>query len=51
MRYDEAFDYEFSILLRERESPSLAKMQNDAMKVEVNLIAAKNSKMGKTKLK
>ena len=27
MRYDEAFDYEFSILLRERESPSLAEMQ------------------------
>ena len=51
MRYAEAFDYEFSILLRERESPSLAEMKNDAVKVEVNLIAAKNSKISKTKLK
>ena len=51
MRYAEAFDYYFSIMLRERESPSLAEMKNDAVKVEVNMIAAKNSKMGKTKLK
>ena len=51
MRYDEAFDYKFSILLRVRESPSLEEMQNDAMKVEVNMITAKNSNMGKTKLK
>ena len=51
MRYVEAFDYDFSILLRERESPSLAEMKHDAVKVEVNLIAAKKSKMGKTKLK
>ena len=47
LRYVEDFDYDFSILLRERESPSLAKIQNDAVKVEVNMIAAKNSKMGK----
>ena len=51
MRYVEALDYEFSILLRERESHTLSEMKNDAVKVEVNMIAAKNSKMGKTKLK
>ena len=44
MRYAEAFDYDFSILLRERESPSLAEMQNDAVKVEINMIAAKSKK-------
>ena len=32
LRYAEAFDYEFSILLRERESRSLAEMQNYAVK-------------------
>lgn len=51
MRYFESFDYEFSILLRETESPSLVEMKNDAVKVEVNMIAAKKSKMDKTKLK
>ena len=51
MRYVEAFDYEFSILLRERESPTLSEMKSDAVKVEVNMIAAKKSKMGKNKLK
>lgn len=51
MRYAEAFDYKFSLLLRERESPTLAKMQADAVKVEVDMIAAKKSKMGKIKLK
>ena len=51
MRYVEAFDYGFSLLLRERESPTLAEMQSDAVKVEVNMIATKKSKMGKTKLK
>ena len=51
LRYAEAFDYDFSNFLRERESPSLAEMKNDAVKVEVNMIATKNSNMGKTKLK
>ena len=51
MRYVEEFDYDLSILLRERESPSLEEMKNDVVKVEVNMIAAKKSKMGKTKLK
>ena len=51
MRYSEVFDYDFSILLRERESPTLFEMQSDAVKVEVNMIADKTSKMGKTKLK
>ena len=41
MRYAKAFDYEFSIMLRERESPTLVEMKNDAVKVEVNLIAAR----------
>ena len=51
LRYVEAFDYDFSILLRERESPSLGEMLKDFVKLEVNKIEAKNSKMGKTKLK
>lgn len=51
MRYAESFDSDFSLLLRERESASLADMKNDAIKVEVNMMAAKKSKMAKTKLK
>jgi len=51
MRYAEAFDYVIYLLLRERESATLAEMQSDVVKVEVNLIAVKKSKMGKTKLK
>ena len=51
MRYVEASDYDFSILLRERESPTLVEMKNDAVKVEVNMITAKKSRMGKIKLK
>lgn len=44
VRYAEAFDY-FSLFLRERESPTVADMQNDVVKVEVYMIAAKKSKM------
>jgi len=51
LRYAEAFDSNFSLLLRERDSATLADMQNDAIKVEVNMVAAKKSKMGKAKLK
>jgi len=51
LRYAESFDSDFSLLLRERESASLADMQNDAIKVEVNMLAAKKSKMAKTKIK
>jgi hypothetical protein len=50
LRYAEAFDSDFSLLLRERESATLADMQNDAIKVEVNMLAAKKSKMAKTKI-
>lgn len=41
MRYVEAFDSDFSLLLRERESPTLVEMQNNVVKVEVNMIATK----------
>ena len=41
MRYAEAFDSDFSLLLRERDSATLADMQNDAIKVEVNMVVAK----------
>jgi len=41
LRYAEAFYSYFSLLLRERDSTTLADMQNDAIKVEVNMIAAK----------
>lgn len=51
MRYTEAFDSDFSLLLRERESTTLVDMQNDAINVEVNMVATKKSKMGKAKLK
>jgi len=51
MRYVEAFDSDFSLLHRERDSATLADMQNDAIKVEVNMVAAKKSNMGKAKLK
>lgn len=51
IRYDEAFDYDFSLLLRERESPTLVEMLSNAIKVEVNMIANKRSKIRKTKLK
>ena len=51
LHYAKAFDYEFSILLRERESSSLVEMQNDAVKFELNMAATKRSKMGKKKLK
>lgn len=51
LRYAEAFDSDFSLLLRERDSSTLADMKNDAIKVEVNMIAAKKSKMAKAKLK
>ena len=51
LRYVESFDSDFSLLLRERESATLADMQNDAIKVEVNMLAAKKSKMAKTKIK
>ena len=51
LRYAESFDSDFSLLLRERESATLADMQNDAVKVDVNMLAAKKSKMVKTKIK
>ena len=38
-------------MLRERDSASLANMQNDAVKVEVHMAATKRFNMGKTKLK
>jgi len=38
-------------LLRKRDSTTLVDIQNDAIKVEVNMISAKKSKMGKAKLK
>lgn len=51
LRYAEAFDSDFSLLLKERDSATLADMQNDAIKVEVHMIAAKKSKMAKARLK
>jgi len=41
LRYAEAFDSDFSLLLKERDSATLADMQNDAIKVELNKIATK----------
>ena len=49
--YVGAFDYDFSIILREREFVTLVEMQNDVVKIEVNMDATKRSKMGKERLK
>jgi hypothetical protein len=44
--YVSAFDVEFSMVLRERRSPTLLIMQDDAIDIEGNMIAS-----GKMKLK
>lgn len=51
LHYVEAFDNDFSNLLREREYASLADMKNDVVKFEVNMVATKRSTMGKAILK
>lgn len=51
LRYAKEFDSDFSLLLRERDSATLIDMKNDAIKVEVNMLVAKKSKMEKNKLK
>ena len=42
--YDEWFDDDFSLLLRERRSTTLADMMNDAIEVEVNIMACRKGK-------
>ena len=44
IHYVEGFDDDFSLLLRERRSTTLADMMNDAIEVEVNLMASKKGK-------
>ena len=44
LQYVEAFDSEFTLLLSERRSTSLADMMKDAIEVEVNLAASRNKK-------
>ena len=41
LHYVEGFDDYFALLLRERRSTSLAEMMDDAIEVEVNLMASK----------
>ena len=40
LRYVDSFDNDFSLLLRERRSTTLDDMMNDAIEVEVNLMAS-----------
>ena len=44
LHYAEGFDDDFSLLLRKRRSATLADMMNDAIEVEVNLMASKKGK-------
>lgn len=44
LHYADAFDSDFALTLRERRSPSLADMMNDATEVEVNLMASRKIK-------
>jgi hypothetical protein len=45
LHYVDAFESEFSLLLRERRSTSLTDMMNDAIEVEVNLAASRKIKL------
>jgi hypothetical protein len=45
LHYADAFDIEFTFLLRERRSTYLNDMMNDAIEVEVNLAASRNIKL------
>ena len=42
MHYADGFDVDFALFLRERKSVSLNDMMNDAIEVEVNLMASRN---------
>lgn len=44
LHYVEGFDDDFALLLRERRSTSLAEMMDNAIEVEVNLMASKKGK-------
>ena len=44
LHYAEAFEDDFTLLLRERRSPTLVDMMNDAIEVEVNMMASKKGK-------
>ena len=44
LHYAEGFDDDFALLLRERRLNSLAEMMDDAIEVEVNLMASKKGK-------
>ena len=44
LHYADSFDNEFTLLLRERRSASLENMMDDAIEVEVNLLASNNTK-------
>ena len=44
LHYAEGFDDDFTLLPRERRSATLADMMNDAIEVEVNLMASKKGK-------
>ena len=44
LHYAKGFDDDFSLLFRERRSATLADMMNDAIEVEVNLMASKKGK-------
>ena len=45
LHYVDAFESEFSLLLRERRSTSLTDMMNDAIEVEVNLASSRKIKL------
>ena len=40
----EAFDDEFALFLRERRSPTLARMMSDAIEVEINMMSSKRGR-------
>ena len=50
MHYAESFDDDFALILRERRSPTLADMMNNAIEVEINLLTSKKGKY-KTEVK
>ena len=44
LHYGEGFEDNFALLLRERRSTTLADIMNDAIEVEVNLMASRKGK-------
>ena len=44
LHFAEAFDDEFALFLRERRSPTLARIMSDAIEVEINMMSSKRGR-------